>query len=479
MTIPSNTGNVKAQRQRIKYVISDYVMSNLAWFTFNCLRYKMGVVAGYGALSTFLMGKMVLLGQLFFPLLMMAVYVLSGYYNEVCRKSRLQELLTTAGSATVKALAIFFLALINDVIGVRGMDYKLLMLLWLLLFGFVYVGRALITNRASHRIKSRQWVFPALVVGSGSAAAAFVEQLNSMHSSMGYDIRGFVTIPGENPVKELRQPCYTLDDVEDVCRREGIQDLIVVPTRQETHQVMAAINRLFKLGLPIKVVPDRFNLLQSQVRITNMYGATLADISGSSMGECGKNLKRLSDIVVSAVALVVLLPFFAIIAAIIRCDSKGPVFFTQERIGRHNKPFNIIKFRSMVVDAEQGGVPQLSSDNDPRITPFGRFMRKYRIDELPQFWNVLKGDMSLVGPRPERKYYIDLISKRVPAYALLHQVRPGITSLGMVKFGYARNIDEMVERLGYDLMYLENMSLMNDMKILVYTVKIVFTGRGM
>ena len=264
-----------------------------------------------------------------------------------------------------------------------------------------------------------------------------------------------------------------------MCEREGIWELIVVPTRDDTHQIMNAINRLFSLGLPINISPERFNTMQTPVRIADIYGEPLVNISRSSMSDSGKNIKRALDILVSAVALILLLPLYAIVAAIIKITSPGPVFYLQERIGLHNKPFNIIKFRSMVNNAEVDGQPQLSSDNDPRITPFGRFMRKYRIDELPQFWNVLKGEMSLVGPRPERKYYIDQITPRIPAYALLHQVHPGITSMGMVKFGYAKDVDEMVERVKYDLMYLNNMSLLNDIKILIYTIKIVFTGRGM
>ena len=242
---------------------------------------------------------------------------------------------------------------------------------------------------------------------------------------------------------------------------------------------MNAINRLFALGLPIMISPDRFNMIQSQVKISDIYGEPLVNISRSSLSDSGKNIKRAIDIIVSIIAIIVLLPLYALVACIIKTTSPGPAFYLQERIGLHNKPFKIIKFRSMIQNAEASGRPQLSSDNDPRITPFGRFMRKYRIDELPQFWNVLKGDMSIVGPRPERKHYIDQITQRVPAYALLHQVRPGITSMGMVKFGYAKNIDEMVERVKYDLMYLDNMSLLNDLKILIYTIKIVFTGRGM
>ncbi len=471
--------NNKAHRQRIKYVVGDFVMSNLAWFTYYIVRYQMGNVAGYGDLGTYLTSKMVVLGQIFFPLMMMVTYAFSGYYNNVCRKSRVQELFTTAASAGINTLLIFFLALINDVIGVRGSDYEMIFILWALLFGFVYFVRAIITNVASNQIRKRQWTFPTLVIGSGSAAVAFYNNQNAMRNSTGYDIKGFVNIPGENPVKGTELPHYDLDDIEEVCQKEGIWELIVVPTRNDTEQTMNAINRLFGLGLPIMISPDRFNMLQSQVRLSDFYGEPLVNISRSSLSDSGKNIKRAIDIVVAIIAIIVLLPFYAIVACIIKCTSPGPAFYLQERIGLHNKPFNIIKFRSMVQNAEASGKPQLSSDDDPRITPFGRFMRKYRIDELPQFWNVLKGDMSIVGPRPERKHYIDQIIKRVPAYALLHQVRPGITSMGMVKFGYAKNVDEMVERVKYDLMYLDNMSLLNDLKILIYTIKIVFTGRGM
>ncbi len=471
--------NNKAHVQRIKYVIGDFVMSNLAWFSYNCIRWQMGAVIGHEYLESYLKTNMVVLGQIVFPLLMMVTYAFSGYYNNVCRKSRIQELLTTAASAGINTLLIFFLALINDVIGVRGSDYEMIFILWALLFGFVYTMRAIITNIASNKIKSRKWTFPALVIGSGSAAVNFVNKLNGMRHSSGYDIKGYVNIPGENPVKGNPLPCYELDELQEVCEKEGIWELIVVPTRDDKHQAMNALNKLFVLGLPIMISPERFNMIQSQVRISDFYGEPLVNISRSSMSDSGKNIKRAIDVLISILALLVLTPLYAVVACIIKATSPGPVFYLQERIGLHNKPFNIIKFRSMVQNAEIGGKPQLSSDDDPRITPFGRFMRKYRIDELPQFWNVVKGDMAIVGPRPERKYYIDQIIKRVPAYALLHQVRPGITSMGMVKYGYAKNVDEMVERVKYDLMYLDNMSLLNDLKILIYTIKIVFTGRGM
>ncbi|MBR2084740.1 MAG: sugar transferase, partial [Muribaculaceae bacterium] len=284
--------NNKAHQQRIKYVLGDYVMSNIAWFCYYIVRYQMGAVTGYGNLGTYLSSKMVLLGQLFFPLLMMITYIFSGYYNDVCRKSRVQELLTTMASAGINTLVIFFLALINDVIGVRGSDYEMILFLFALLFGFVYLGRFIITNSASRQIKSRQWTFPTLIVGSGSAAVAFANKLNSMRKSTGHEIKGFVNIPGENPVKGNPLPHYELDELKEVCEREGIWELIVVPSRDDLHQNMNAINKLFALGLPIMISPERFNMMQTQVRISDIYGEPLVNISRSSMSDSGKNIKR-------------------------------------------------------------------------------------------------------------------------------------------------------------------------------------------
>lgn len=470
---------ISERLQRFKYIASDLVTSNIAWLAYNCLRYHMNAVHGsYQSLEAFLTSRMVVAGQLAFPLMMMVVYYLSGYYNQVYRKSRVHELFTTLWSSVINSLVIFFVALINDVGAERTFDYEMIFMLVGVLFMCVYGARCILTTHTSRLIKNRKWSFPTLIVGRGNAAVAFGQKLDEMKYSLGYKIMGYVPIPGETDAPGVPTGGYTLDNIEQACNDLGIQELIVVPTEPDSVAIMGAINRLFGLNLPIKLSPDRTRMLMSQVRLSNMAGAPLIDVSSSNMGECGKNLKRLIDIVVSAVMLVLLSPVYLIISLMVKCDSRGPVFYLQERIGYHNRPFSIIKFRTMVNDAESDGQPQLSSGNDPRITRLGHYLRKYRIDELPQFWNVLRGDMSLVGPRPERQFYIDQIIERIPSYALLRQVRPGITSLGMVKFGYAQSVDEMVERLNYDLLYLENMSLLNDFKIMVYTIKIVLTGRG-
>lgn len=462
----------------MKYVVGDFLSSNVAWLTFNYFRYTLGAVHGHNSLAGFLLSPNVLLGQALFPLLMMCVYYLSGYYNEVFRKSRLQELMLTASSSFINSLILFFTALINDVVIDRNYNYEVVALLWVLLFAVVYLVRALITNHTSRKIKGRKWMFKTLIVGCGSAGYSFVERMERMKASQGYDVVGYVAIPDENTVKGITRPIFDIENVEQVCRDHGIQEIIIVPTKNNRSRLLTIVNHLFPLNLPIKITPDKYNILLSRVRISDFYGDPLIDISSSSMTEGGKNMKRFIDIVVSIIMLVLLQPFYLIISIFIKLDSKGPVVYSQERVGYHNKVFKIHKFRSMVHNAEDELLPQLSSQNDPRVTRMGRFMRKYRIDELLQFWNVLKGDMSLVGPRPERQYYIDQIMKRQPAYSLVHQVRPGITSMGMVKYGYAENVDQMLERLDYDLIYLENMTLLNDLKILVYTLKTVFTGKG-
>ena len=471
---------ISAFRQRAKYVVGDYVSSTAAWIVYTCLRYllngDMMFAQGYHSLRQFLTTPTVVLGMIVFPIAMMCVYVLSGYYNSVFRKSRVQELFVTIGSVTFNSLMIFFVALINDMANDRAYNYEMIILLLLLLFVMVYSVRVSITYRTSKKIKSRQWQFNTLIIGTDKDARKLGNELNTMHESIGNRVVGYVSVSDDNA--ETGGNTYRLSDIEQVCQQLDVSELIVAMGKRDSKKALDIINQLFKVNLPIKITPSMADIVLTKVKIEQFMGAPLVDISGSDMSDFSQNMKRLYDVAFSALLLIILSPLFLIMALVIKLDSKGPVVYKQRRVGLHNKPFTIYKFRSMTRDAESEGVPMLSSDNDARVTRIGRWMRKYRIDETLQFWNVVKGDMSLVGPRPEREFYLKQMMDRVPYCALLHKVRPGITSLGMVKYGYAKNVDEMIERLKYDLLYLENMSIINDLKIMIYTVKIVLNGRG-
>jgi len=469
------------KQQRCLYVAGDFLMSALAWFVFNIIRFYDVVtpLQHYQSFTSFLSVKPVWLGQLLFPLMMTGIYYLSGYYNRMIMKSRVEELTGTIATAIVGTIIIYFIAIVDDPIADKASNYELLLMLATLMFSFVYAFRLTVTHITNRRVAHGKLRFNALIIGTSQSAVALREKLeNEINvSSHGYRIVGYVEPDASQPLRKLDLPVYTLNDLAEQCHRLDVKCLIATSHRNGMQATLDTLNKLFTIDLPILISPTLFQLITSKPKITRLIGEPLIDITRANMSDSTANMKRVGDAVVSAVALLLLLPVFAIIALAIKHDSPGKVIYSQERIGLHKKPFKIFKFRTMKPDAEADG-PALASADDNRVTNVGKFLRKYRLDELPQFWNVLKGEMSIIGPRPERAFYIRQIMEHAPYYILVHQVRPGITSLGMVKHGYASTIEGMIERLQYDLIYLENVSLTADLKILIYTVNTVLTGKG-
>lgn len=430
----------------------------------------------YGSFIGFISSPRSVMAQILYPIGMMLIFYLSGYYNRVVFKSRAGEFFTTFISILFWVLSILFLSLMNKYIYTEY-NYNLVFTLFIIGFLLVYSGRCFITSRTAKRVHNGSIGFNTLVIGCNNNAINLVESIKNLKYSVGYDIVGYVKLKGENNI-ETSLPTYDFDNLDEVIAKNNIKKLIVSPEGNDRANTFNIINSLYKYDLPIMLEAKEYEILTSRIRLSDIYGAPFVDVSVLSLSDTEENIKRFCDIILSAIALIVLSPLMLYVAIGVRLSSKGSIIFKQKRVGFKRKEFTMYKFRSMVENAE-GDTPLLSNPNDERITKFGKWLRKYRIDELPQFWNVIKGDMSLVGPRPERKYFVDRIIERAPYYSLLHRVRPGITSWGMVNYGYARNIDEMIARLKYDILYLENMSLLIDIKILFYTVKIVFTGRGM
>lgn len=450
------------QRHRAIYISVDVITTVFAVLLYNILRFFIDPAAAHGSLSSFLCDRSVMLEQLLFPILMLGIYWLSGYYNNVFLKSRSEELGCTMLSSLLGTAIFFALALINNGLNQRATIYILILCLWVILFALVYTGRIIITTYVRREVYSGAWMRNTMVVGSGEEAVSMAQRLRRESRWSGMHILGCLS-PDE--------------DLEHNVKIRCLDCLVLMPQDNSHEKVLDTLYKILPLGVDVLTSPDLYRMLTSQMRIDKITGEPLANIGQPRVSESTINIKRLCDIIVGFIGLLLSIPVMSVLAVAIRRESSGPVIFSQERIGKHQKPFTLYKLRSMRPDAESDG-PALSVPHDSRVTRIGRFMRKYRLDELPQFWNVLRGDMSLVGPRPERAYYVERIMARAPYYILLQQIRPGLTSLGMVKYGYASDIDAMLERLKYDLMYLERISFSTDFKIMIYTVRTVLTGKG-
>ncbi len=461
------------------YIICDYLSAALAWTLFYIYRkeYLEPQKFGYDIPISFDTNFYVAL--IIIPIFWISFYYLMGYYKDIYRKSRLKELGSTLTISIAGVVIIFFTLILDDWV----LDYKTYYRSFLTLFGLhfisTYIPRSILTYRTNYRLHNRIFGFNTLLIGSSDRAIELYMDLNSKKKSAGNLFLGFIAVNqnGSQPLSEMIPYLGDIQNIKEIIKSKRIEEVIIALDSVEHDKIGSIINKLDGLDIIVKIIPDMYDILTGRVRMSSLYGTPLIQISQDIMPAWQENLKRVLDVILSILAMLILLPVYISLAIGVKATSKGPIFYSHDRIGRFGKPFKIFKFRSMVQHAEQNG-PALSSENDSRITSFGRFMRKSRLDEIPQFFNVLIGDMSLVGPRPERQFYIDQILPRAPHYIHLQKVRPGITSWGQVKFGYAENVEQMIIRLKYDLIYIENMSLYSDFKILIYTILIVLQGRG-
>ena len=455
------------------YLFFDFISAGSSWILFNYFRKT------YIEKYDFEVNNKLIISTFFISLFWILLYSIFGNYRNVYKKYRLKEITQIISQTFIGIILIFFTFLLDDNINSYQDYYSLFVVLFLLHIIITFIPRIILTSRTVNQIHNKKIGFNTIVIGSSQKAKDTYLEICNLKKATGHFIIGYVcTNGGKDVINETGlKKLGAYNEISQIINNEKIEEVIIATEPKEHEKINSIINDLADLKVEIKVVADMYSILTGSVKMNSIFGALLISVNPEMMPSWQKTVKRIMDLFISIIAIIILSPVFIILTIFIKSGSKGEIIFKQERIGFKNEPFQIYKFRSMYADSEKNG-PQLSSKYDSRITNIGRFMRKTRLDETPQFFNVIKGDMSLVGPRPERQYFINKIIDKAPHYKHLSKVKPGITSWGQVKYGYAENVDEMIARLKFDLLYVENMSLSLDVKILFYTVIIMLKGSG-
>ena len=454
------------------YILSDIAGCLFTWWLFYYLRtiiydYPFSVPGGF------------YIGLFLYTLGWLSLHLLSGAYNGIYHKTAITEFIRTLLVSIIGCMALLFFFILKNPQDNNIYYYKEFFSLLIPNFAVLLALRLLLLQKVKKQLSEKKVYFNVLLIGSGKTAGDFYESFVNTNTTTGYHICSFLNTNGSSGLQLPDHICQYkgLDTLTAIIQKDRIEEVIITVEKTERPLLTRILQQLSDQDVNIKITPDAVDIISGAVQTSDVMGIPLIDVHSGLMPSWQQNSKRLIDITVSAIALVFLSPLLLYAAIRTALSSRGPILYQQERIGYKGKPFTIWKFRSMHQDAEKNG-PMLSTEDDQRITSWGRVMRKWRLDELPQLWNILRGEMSLTGPRPERRFYIDQIVTKHPEYKYLFKVKPGLTSWGMVKFGYASTVEDMIRRMTFDLMYVENLSLLLDLRIMLLTIVTILKGKG-
>jgi exopolysaccharide biosynthesis polyprenyl glycosylphosphotransferase len=462
--------------EKLAVILCDYFAINAAFFWWAHLRSELGMFSlTQQPLTGFYISNIVFAFWFFF-------FLFLGLYGPWNANSRFDELMAVIKTVGLGVLTIFMLTFdverdLNDPLPGSRM---LLVSYWLIVSACVGFARLSLRTVQRKLLERGIGLRRTLIVGWGPKARELFDKV-SRFPALGYRVLGFVETRREDGDAAPQREVPILGEVNRLAQliaAERIEEVLIALEEEDHSSLMQIIAQTDGAAVQLKIVPDLYSIITGQARTNQIYGFPLIEILPQYMPAWERRLKRAIDIGVSLIILLGALPVLVLVSIAIRLDTPGPVLYRQQRVGRNGKNFVIVKFRSMVHGAEKMTGPVWAGKDDPRITRVGRIIRKLRIDEIPQFINVLRGEMSLVGPRPERPFFVEKLKQEIPLYSRRLKVQPGITGWAQIKGDYDQSLDDVKQKLQYDLFYLENMSLRMDFKILLHTVYVMLAGRG-